>query len=124
MVQYGVYGGRHVVQDAGDVRHDLIYVQHHHRRLLIQAIDGIQALSMEGRPADEEGDHYSNCNQKNRAALEGRATTAELGVNTKCGGLAGSSLHIQIVHRRDGGLQTRIKGCCASGKTDSSILTI
>jgi len=48
----------------------------------MQAIDGVQTLSVEGRPADEEGYDHSNCNQKNRAALEGRKTTAkgELGV--------------------------------------------
>lgn len=82
MVQYGVYGGGHVVQYARDVRHNLVYLQHHYRRLLMQAIDGVQTLSVEGRPADEEGYDHSNCNQKNRAALEGRKTTAkgELGV--------------------------------------------
>jgi len=47
----------------------------------MQAIDGVETLSVEGRPADEEGDDDSNCNQKNRAALEGWENTArgELG---------------------------------------------
>lgn len=89
MVQYGVYGGGHVVQYARDVRHDLVYLQHHHRRLLMQAIDGVETLSMEGRPADEESDDHSNWNQKNRTALEGRETNAKRGVKTKCGGWLG-----------------------------------
>lgn len=89
MVQYGVYGGGHIVENARDVRHYLVYLQHHHRRLLVHAIDGVETLSMEGRPADEESDDHSNWNQKNRAALEGRNTTAERGGKTKCRGWLG-----------------------------------
>jgi hypothetical protein len=44
---------------------------------LIQAVDGVEALSMEGRPADEESDDHSNWNQENRAAFEGRKMNTE-----------------------------------------------
>jgi hypothetical protein len=49
----------------------------------MQAIDGVETLSMEGRPADEESDDHSNWNQKKRTALEGRETNAKRGVKTK-----------------------------------------
>lgn len=75
MVQYGVDGGGHVVQYSRDVRHNLVYLQHH-RRLLLHAVDGVQTLSMEWRPADEERHDHSNCNHKNRASLKGRVESS------------------------------------------------
>jgi hypothetical protein len=43
----------------------------------MQAIDGVETLSMEWRPTDEECDDHSNWNQKNRTALEGKRSNAK-----------------------------------------------
>lgn len=68
MVQYGIDGGRHVVQYARDVRHDLVDLQHDWR-LLLHPVDSEEALCMERRPTDEKGDDNSHCNHNNTLSL-------------------------------------------------------
>lgn len=63
VVEDGVDGGWHVVEDAREVGDDHVDVQDDRRHRLVtwaHTVDGDQALSVERRPADEESDHYSH----------------------------------------------------------------
>lgn len=58
VVEKRVDGGGEVVEDAADVRQDLEGADHAGGGVL--AVDGEEALGVEGRPADEEGHHHGD----------------------------------------------------------------